>query len=224
MATRFYLADQGTPAQSPSPSASWNLTTGFDRKLMLMKSQQSSIVTIAAVTTTVPITTTQEILQRQWISQPIPPQLFLGTLSCSVQCLESAATANVTASLIVRVISQDGGTVRGTLLSALNYAAEFANASTTTRTRAAVAVTTVATQPGDVIVAEFGGHAAGPTGAGTYSLRWGNSAAADNSAADGSSTDSNPWLEFSQDIWPSLPENYRGMKVGSGLSTGEKIR
>lgn len=125
--------------------------------------------------------------------------------------------------IVVKVVSQDGAVVRGTLFSNFNQDTEFATTQST-RIVNAQSVTNVITQPGDRIVLEVGGHAAAPTAATTYTMRQGDNNAADFALTSALTTDLNPWLEFSQNIYSTDTNNYQQVKVGDGLSTGEKIR
>lgn len=226
MATRFLLPAEGSGAPSVSPAfdAGWEQTGQATRLKLLRKTGLSALSTLANTgTRTVPITTTQDILGNQFVSDPIPPQRIIGTVSYVSRVLESASTANVTLAVVLRVVSQDGGTVRGTLFSTFNTGTEFGT-SASTRIVSAQAVTPLTTQPGDRLVLEVGGHAAGPTAGTTYTMRFGTSASSDFALTSGLTTDLNPWLELSQDLWAGLPVNYQAVRVGDGLSVSERLR
>jgi hypothetical protein len=227
-ATRFYFPAEGSgaPGISPAADAGWEQTGQMTRLKLLNKVQLATLSTLADDgTRTVPITTTQDIVCNQFISGPIPPQIIdtSCTFSMVIRVLESALTANVTLAVVVRVLSSDGGTIRGTLFSNFNSDTEFA-ATAATRIVSAAAVTAVTTQPGDVLCVEVGGHAAGPTAATTYTMRQGTSAATDFALTTALTTDLNPWCEFSKDLFNVDNQNYKFLKVGDGMSTGEKIR
>lgn len=228
MATRFYFPATGTPSVSPSFNAGWEQTGEADRITLVPKTQMTTVASASTGNRTVPITTTQDILARQYVSGPIPTQYFTGTVSLVVSPTESAATANVTLAVVIYVVSQDGGTVRGTLFSTFNTDTEFAtSALTSTRIVNAQAVTALTTQPGDRIVVELGGHAAGPTAATTYLFLFNSNSATDlalTSAANGGTN--NTWIEFSQDIYATVVNNYQfARSVSTGiLSVTEKIR
>ena len=227
MATRFYFPAEGSAAAAVSPAfdAGWEQTGQANRLQLLEKTRLSTLSTIAtSATKTVPITTTQDILAEQYVSEPIPTQNIIGTVSLVVTGIESAATANVTLAVVVKVVSQDGGTARGTLFSVFGTDAELANATTLTRIVNAQAVTALTTLPGDRLVVEVGGHAAAPTAATTYSFNFGDNAATDFALTSGLITNINPWIEFSQNIWDTPWVNEQFMKVPDGMSTSEKIR
>jgi hypothetical protein len=113
--------------------------------------------------------------------------------------------------------------VRGTLFSNFLLDTEFAT-TTATRIIAATALTALTTQPGDRLVLELGAHAIAPTVAGSYTMRFGNSNAADFALTSALTTDLNPWMELSQDLYGTPLNNYQHVKVESGMSTAEKIR
>lgn len=226
MATRFYLPAEGSGAAAISPAfdAGWEQTAQGTRLKLLRKTGLSALSTLADTgTRTVPITTTQDILCNQWVSDEIPSQRFIGTVSYVGRVLESALTANITLALVVRVVNTDL-TVRGTLFSTFSVDTEFA-ATAATRIQAASAVTALTTLPGDRLVIEVGGHATGPTAATTYTMRFGNSAATDFALTTALTTDLNPWIEFSQNIWSTDSNNFQSLKGGgSVISFSERIR
>lgn len=229
-ATRFYFPAEGSgaPAVSPAFDPGWEQTGQATRLKLLYKPNLSSISTLADDTTrTVPITTTQDILCNQFVSDPIPPQRFDTSVLVSmvIRVLESAATANVNLAGVIYVVSQDGQTVRGTLASSFGGGAEFATTAAT-RIIPQSAVTALTTLPGDRIVAEIGGHATGPTAATTYTMRQGNSASSDFALTAALTTDLNPWMEFSNDIFGSTFNNFQFPKSASAgvISLTEHIR
>lgn len=227
-ATRFYLPAEGSGAPNISPAfdAGWEQTGQATRLKLLYKPKLTTLSALADTgTRTVPITTTQDILCNQFISDGIPAQR-IGTdctFSAVIRVLESAATANVTLAIVVRVVSSDGATVKGTLFSTFNVDTEFATTAAT-RIQVASAVTALTTAVGDRIVVEIGGHAAAPTAATTYTMRQGTNAATDFALTTALTTDLNPWVEFSQDLFGTGMNDYQFIKVGDGMSTGERIR
>src|SRR5262245_66296197 len=71
----------------------------------------------------------QDCLVRQYVSDAIDAQTITGTVKGIIRAKESAATMDGFAQLLIKVVSNDGATVRGTLL-ALNtsFGAELATA------------------------------------------------------------------------------------------------
>jgi hypothetical protein len=227
-ATRFYFDPTNTPNISPSFNAGWEQTGTAVRRKLLYKRTLFVLSTLADVGSfTVPVTTTQDCLGIQFISDPIPAQNIDTSclFSLVIRVFENANTNNVTLAVVVSVVSQDGTATRGTLFSNFNQDTEFPlSASAATRIVAASAVTNVITQPGDRVVIEVGGHATGPTAAGSFTMRCGNSNAADFALTTALTTDLNPWCEFSRDLFNVDTNNYKFIDAGSGLSVTEKIR
>jgi len=219
MATRFYFSSTGSPTVSPAFDAGWEQTAQAVRRQMPRKSLLSATTALTNSTAiTVPITTTQDILCAQFVSDPLPPtRLMAGTFSTVQRALESATTANVTLAVVVKVHPADGGTSLGTIYSTFNIDTEF---GTTAATRIVNAQATTALTVGTTwrLVVEVGGHAAAPTAATTYTLRFGTAAASDFALTSGLTTDLNTWCELSQDLAVENLNNFmfasaKGMSV-----------
>lgn len=227
MATRFYLQNSGAAPVSPAYDAGWEQTGEADRVILTPKLQLDIVTSLSNKQVTIPIATTQDILNRQFVSIPIPPTNFktTDTLSLIVRCFENATSNNATLAVVVKVVSQDGSIVRGTLYSNYNIDSEFAlSASAATRIVNSVNLTALNTLPGDRLVVEVGIHALGPAAAGSANQRFGSSAASDFAMTSGLTTDLNPYFELSKDLWATRFNNHQQVKVGDGMSTGEKIR
>lgn len=227
-ATRFYFPAEGSGAPDISPAfdAGWEQTGQATRLKLLYKKTLSVLSTLADDgTRTVPITTTQDILCNQFVSAPIPPCRIDASclVSSVIRVLASATTENCTLAYIVKVVSNDGTVVRGTLISNFSAGASFV-ATAATRILAAAAVTALTTQPGDRIVVELGAHAAAPSTSGTYTMRQGNSAATDFALTSALTTDLNPWIEFSKDLFNVDNQNTKAVRVGNGMSASERTR
>lgn len=225
--TRFYFPSSGNaPNISPAFDAGWEQTGQADRLILIPKLQLDVATSRTGKQVTVPITTTQDILARQFVSGPIPPTSFktTDTLSAVIRCVESANTINATLAIVVKIVSQDGNTVRGTIYSSFSVDSEFPTTDAT-RIVSSVNLTALQTQPGDRLVIELGVHAAAPTASGNATLRFGNnSTSGDFALTSGLTTDLNPWFELSKDLWATVFNNQQFVKVGDGMSTGEKIR
>lgn len=226
MATRFYLTtfDMTSPAQSPAvsatPDSNWEQTGGATLTRRLDRKGVSDVLYTLGDTSaiTIPITTTQDILGLQFVSLPIPPQILTGTVSLVIRCSENATTNNATLATVIRVVSQTGA-VRSTLFSVFGTGTEYAlTASSATRIVSAQAITATTTQPGDRLVVELGTRATGPTAAGSFIMRYGNNATSDFALTEGLTTDLNPWVEFSQDIWDNDLNNYQFARAGGNMS------
>lgn len=226
MATRFYLQGTGTPSLSPSFDAGWEQTGSALRRPLIPKLLLSNTTGIVGTSPGMVNTNTQDICALQFISAPIPPQIISGTISLVLKVYESATTDNLTLAVVLRVLSGDGNTVRGTLFSNFNQDTEWAVfASAATRIVNAQTVTQVTTQGGDILVLEIGAHAAAPTTADFLNCRFGtDGTVADYALTSALTTDLNPWIEFSQDLFGPVPNNYQFAKAGDGISVSEKIR
>ena len=233
MATRFYFHATGTAAVSPAFDAGWEQTAAavripMPRKLTL--SAATALTNSAAIT--IPITTTQQILAWQGVSDDVFAPLRITAqdlFSMVVRCSENATTNNAHLAYVLRAFSMDGSTSLGTLASSMTTASEFPlTASAATRiygngtTTIALTATTI-NQPWRVVL-DFGAHAQGPTAAGSFIQRVGCSDAADFALTTALTTDLNPWMELSCNLNATRFNNYQSVRVGNGMSTSERIR
>jgi hypothetical protein len=232
VATRFYFQASGAPNISPAFDAGWEQTGQAVRLKMPRK------VTLAATTAladssaiTVPITTTQDILGYQFISDDIflPVRITAqDVFSMVIRGLENATTNNVFLAYVLKAVSPDGGTALGTLASDFAGGGTEFVATAATRifgngtTTVALTATTLS-QPWRMVL-EVGGHATAPSVAGSYTYRAGSSAASDFALTSALTTDLNPWMEVSANLNGLNLQNYQAVRVGDGLSTGERIR
>ncbi len=200
--TRFYLPSTGAAAISPTQSSEWDFTTGFDRLKLVTTKINSASATKAAADTTA--TANRDALIRQYVSDGLEAQTISGTLKGRIRAQENATTANLRAQVIVRVLSNDGSTVRGTLYAGdlttgtTNPTSEFA-ATLTNRQYprgASVALSSVTAQAGDRLVVEIGyrKHAALST---TGTLSFGDNSGTDLAEDETTTAANNPWIEFS---------------------------
>lgn len=228
MATRFYLGGTLTPSISPAFDSNWEQTGQAVRRILYYKptiSVAEALVTSTAVT--IPITTTQDILVTQFIGPPMQPILFDARNFSMVvgKCGENATTNNAHLAYSIRVLSNDGGTARGTLRSSFTTISEFPlTASAATRIISAGAVTVLTSQPGDRLCLEVGIRASAPSASGSGSMRRGFDAASDFALTTALTTDLNGWCEFQQDLFDMRFNNYQHVKVGDGMSMSGKLR
>jgi hypothetical protein len=231
MATRFYFGstDGDNPA-SPAFAANWNQNGEATRRKLYRSTQLAVTTALTSKQVTVPITTTQNILACQFVSDCIPPKrIGAGIVGVVVRSSENATTNNAHLAFILRVVNDDG-TIRGTLASSFTTISEFAlTASQATRiigngTTTAV-VTPLTTRPGDRLVLELGVFASAPTAAGSAQERFGTTGGSDFAQTTALTTDLNPWMQMSHDIWDADLNNYRFFKAGSGISVvNERVR
>lgn len=223
MATRFYLNTAITPPVSPAYSATWGQTGEASRVSLTYKPSLSAATALADTTVTVPITTTQNILARQFVSPPLSQGgIISGLLSFVVRVSQAATTNNANLFIELRVCDNGGSTFRGTLYSATTDTAYPTVAAT--RINGGNAMTAVTAYPGDRLVLEVGTRAVGPTAAGSAVHRFGTNAASDFALTTALTTDLNPWLELAQNIFSGLPNNQQFVRVPDGMSTTERMR
>lgn len=212
MPTRFYLPNAGTPAISPAFDAGWEQTGQADRMILVRKGIGTTPAALAYKQVTVPITTTQQILMRQFVGEPFPERgRIAGTVSMVMRCDESNAAANCFLAYVLRVCSNDGNTFRGTLASSMTNAGTEFPTTDATRIFSAVALTALTYEQGDRLVLEIGAHAQAPTSAQTCQVQFGVPAdTADFALTSALTTQLRPWIEFSEDLWPPLSVNRQG--------------
>lgn len=229
MPSRFYFDSVTAPSISPAFDAAWEQTGQAVRLRLQYKKTLSTVSALTDSTSvTIPITTTQDILIAQFISEPFGYNLLIDARNWSMvigKCSENATTNNAHLAFSLRIISQDGSIVRGTLRSSFTTISEFPlTASAATRIIAAAACTPLTSQAGDRICLEVGIRANGPTAAGSGKMRFGTSATSDFALTTALTTDLNSWCEFEQDLFNIDNNNLKSVSAGEGISVSEKVR
>jgi fibronectin-binding autotransporter adhesin len=199
MATRFYLPLSGAAAVSPSYSnQAWGDTTIAARH--------------AAVTTRINSTMTdvefpddnddtdKDILFRQYVSDPITAQTISAqTLKFQIRGYEAFSVNNMYASIAVYVVSNDGSTVRGTVLSLTRDNTEFTYYMENRQFSATT--TQVVSQSGDRIVIEVGaGGDPNRNQDHACFLSLGDDSSTDLPENDTETLAYNPWVEFANTL------------------------
>jgi len=208
MATRIYyntvVYPNGSSAPvSPAYSADWEKTSQADRYWCSPTLQNSAFVTKAS--TDAVVTSPYDVLNRQYVSDPIVAQTITGTVKGQLLCYESNAAADFCRAMVIKVVSNDGITLRGTLLSEFPVAltSEYSAVALTNRyfPPALTALTPVICLDGDRLVIEIGTRSFN-TVATTYTInqRFGDSSVSDLPEDETDVNDYNPWIEFSMDI------------------------
>lgn len=204
--TRFYLTttEPAPAAWVPAFDASWEQTTSVLRARMSTFKRKGAMTSLAIAETSA--SGTFDFLFRQYFSDQLAAQTISGNISGIIRALESAADADFRAQMVVRVVSEDGGTVRGTLLAsdAGALSNEF-DATTLTNRKFPLngngALTNVAAQLGDRLLVEIGIRAHNVTATSkTGTLRFGDASASDLANNETGTTDDNPWIEFDSTI------------------------
>lgn len=199
MVTRLYgVANTAAPI-SPAFDANWQATTGAVRR-NLSASKAAATETRSAVA--VASGADNETLGFQLISAPLSAQTINGTVTIMTRGSEGANTDNINRRARgIRVVSNDGSVVRGTLLTQ-GFHSTTTELSTTLAGRQAANITgltEVIAQDGDRIVVELG---YGMSSTGTtpqYDMVIGGNGT-DHANSDGDTTGTVPWIEFSIDL------------------------
>lgn len=218
--TRFYFPSTGAGAVSPAFDAGWEDVSIVTRLKTVTTKIASAMTTVAFSDL---LATDEDILFRQWVSDPLVAQTIIGqTLTMQMRAIETLATNNMFVTWVVKVVSNDGGTVRGTLVAITRDNVEV-DAATLTNRSLVLATNALAILDGDRLVFEIGTGGVA-TVSHDSSLRIGDADATDLPVNDTTTTDNSPWLEFQQvlvfqaatvDIFRILrPSSFSGL--GSG--------
>jgi len=152
--TRFYLAQSTVAAVTPVRSGTWtNVSALLNRAMSITKLGQG------IVTNSVSWTAGEIALDRCYVSAPLAAQTVSGTVTVMAISRESAETNNAFIQFEAYVVSNDGSTVRGSLLTIGNYGSgtELIAASSRTKIWANnTALSSVVCSAGDRLVACFG--------------------------------------------------------------------
>jgi hypothetical protein len=228
MATRFYFHSSGSIATPNNPGfdAGWEQTGQATRLPMDLKTQQGPQTALTnSSNITVPITTTQDILCYQFVSNQafLPAKLDTSVLfSMVMRFVENATSTNTTIAYSLRAFDVRGTASLGTLSSSFTGGTEFGTTAST-RIISAGAITALQIDQIWRLVLDIGAHAAAPTVAGTYNGRAGTNAATDFALTSGLTTDLNPWCELSRNLNATVFQNYLGF-ASKGLSLTENPR
>jgi hypothetical protein len=204
MATRFYLPSTGAAAVSPAFTG-WTQTTGADR----IKCVTTKISSAMTTKTQLSADAISNDLLRQYVSDPIVAGDITGTVKGIIRAAEAGTLQDLCPQIRIRVCSNDGSTFRGTLIDFNNGALsnEFVVTTLTNRkyprgwSGAGTSVSTVTAQTDDRIVIEVGWREAVAGEGANGNLRFGDAAGADLAEDETGTTDNNPWIEFSADLF-----------------------
>jgi len=196
--TRFYLPSSGAAPISPNYSAKWDGEADDFARGPAEVSKQNSVMTTRSLDGNGDTSDT-DYIYGQWVSKPIVAQTISAqTITLQVRASEENARCNQVVSISIRIVSNDGSVVRGTINESrddleLSVGTLLSREHTFTSTQ-------VVAQDDDRIVIEIGTGGNPSTGSG------GNSHDADMSYGDDSATDIkrgtnqiaayNPWVEF----------------------------
>lgn len=203
MATRLYLPSSGTP---PLPSLGlqgvlWNARTDELVRLPCTTSKTDTALTNKQHTWFA--TDSTDWCWYQYQSPPLAASYLWTTaeiISVISRVLEEASTVDTKLSVMVTIVSQDGGTVRGYLRSKVSGPGNEFSTSAKTRTFYQYQSAEVTNQIGDRLIIEIGGQGATPT-LKYFLMRMGDpSATSDFAFTEDLTTDLCPWVEFTQNV------------------------
>jgi hypothetical protein len=209
MATRLYLPNVAAPPVTPTFDAAWGVTASADRASTRSQKLHGTPV-VAKTSGTETSTSPINVLNRQYISAPLNgAQTITGTVQGTIRAGESNAAADMRAQTVIRVVSNDGTVVRGTLWAADASAlsSEFPITGSAVSKQFPLAaltpwtLTSVAALDGDRIVIEVGARAHNVVAtAYSHTLHLGDAGATDLSTVEGTNSANPPWFEFSQTL------------------------
>ena len=227
MATRFYFSSSTSAAVTP-PAASgsdWlhiNSTTAL-RKL-LTADDSSALTNLTYTPDAGDDITDGDAMFRQFVSDALAAQTISGNFTAQLQGTEANLNNNLFLTFKILVVSNDGSTVKATLLAKTRDGSgtEFGNI-TTNRTYTSRALSSYTCSDGDRLVIEvgMGGLPTNTTGTQGHNgmLRFGTSAAGGDLPANNSDTNTNKrgWCEFSGTLTFQTP--VVSQPGAAGLST-----
>jgi hypothetical protein len=207
VATRFYLPAWGAATASPvSPAfdAGWEKTGGVAPQRVRMNTYPlgTAITAAAFVVNGVNLSDT---LFFQYVSPPLTVQTISGTVKGMIGVRETNLTDNYNPAFVARVVSNDGATFRGTLLSVFGGGTEFPITTDSTVkfpagwTSPGTTLSSVAAQEGDRIVVDLGLTETSTSVANARIEVGDPNTLADYSETEGG-TGGRPWIEFSADL------------------------
>lgn len=194
MATRFALTGAASPYTPTTRRGTWNVASGEDLQLLGRKPQGAVGTSTINVGSTAANRTV--LLHRSISAGAIKAGTISGTISWVIGVKESATALNGVWRLHVYVTSGDSDTPRGTLLSNFTGATTFTTTATGA-TEGAQAVTPVAVQVGDRIVAEIGYSASAGATTQNATINYGQIGTTDLAAGATSVTTDPSWIELS---------------------------
>lgn len=201
---RYYTAGSTAAAVSPAFDAEWENTASALRRAISVTEFNESIATSTALDGL--STADRDVLNLQFVSDAIAAGPITGTLKGQIQAMESSPNPDMRIQMIVRVVSNDGSTFRGTLYgpdtAALSSEFNTARRNVQAPRGGAVALSAVTAQANDRIVIEIGYRKHGGY-SGTGTLYYGGLAAYTALPEDETTTTTTtkPWFEFSADLY-----------------------
>ena len=197
MSTRLYFSSIDSPDIDPA-FGSWDDTSEAERRAILTEKNAGEGIG------NIRVGGAGQVLVAQCVSGGLAAQTISGTVKVYLKCLDRDGTGAVVSRLLLKVVSSDGSTVRGTLLDLGGYGPGTAFPSGFLLVNRVFAdgdsLTSVDVESGDCLVVEIG---ANNPGGGSEDIRIALGAPSslddlpENETEDG---DFVAWIEFSADI------------------------
>ncbi len=197
MATRLYLPSTGSAPITPAFNAGWEDTTIGARLPCFTTKQASTMTTVSFVDAN---DTNRDVLFRQYITEPLANQLIdVQSVVFRIRAAERATSCNMFTTIDIRLVSNDGSVVRGTLVSMRRDGVEAA--TTLTNRNNTGNSTAIVCHSGDRLVIEIG-MGGDPAAASDHDsdMRIGDNDATDLGANDTDTSDFNPYVEFANTL------------------------
>ncbi len=205
MGTRLYFDATAAPAITPGFDAGWSDTSEAVRRRLRDFAHRYHDTTAATGSQIGPWSGTAgtKALDRQYLSDPLVAQTISGTIKGQVLPFEIATADNVDdVFTTIKVVSNDGSTVRATLVAfgAYGTRSEFTTLTTGRNTSflVAQALSSYTCIDGDRLLIEIGysNSTAGTTP--EAAAKWGRGTQGSSDALEANTgTSGNPWIEFS---------------------------
>lgn len=202
MATRFYFPSSGAAGASPAFASGWEQTGSAIRRPATTTRGASAFTTRQVSESS---GAELDVLLAQYVSAPLAAQTIGGTLKGQFIAFESVSSADMRAQLVVKIVSNDGATLRGTLLDfdvfTLFFEFDTLNQNRKFPRLSPAFLANLTVQDGDRLVFELGYRAHNTTtSTRSGAVEIGDSAGTDLPENETETAQYNPWIEFSQSL------------------------
>lgn len=208
MSKRTYFGTAAPPI-TPAFDSSWEVTGAAVRRVLEVSKDDLPVALESLAASSGALNTPAQavdVLVAQYVSAPLSGnQTISGAIKGQIRASESSLTGDLRAQTVIRVLSLDGTTVRGTLIasSASALASEFVGSLTNREFPIAspVSPSSVNALDTDRVVVEVGYRKhenAATNRSGTLSL--GNPLGTDLAEDESTTTANTPWIEFADTL------------------------
>ncbi len=208
--TRIYFPSSGVAdVTTIAFDAGWESTVSAVRRQAIVNGRKRGTAA-ASVNVVGTAANPEQQLHAQYVTRPLRGQTISGNVRGQFRALESAAQANATIQIGIRVVSQDGQTVRGTLLAVGGTTTttatppEFATSLTnrqllTSGDVSPLPLSSVVCQEGDRLVIEIGHNNKDTSTTRNCDISFGDNTV-DLLTDNTTTTAQDPWIEFDTTI------------------------